>query len=855
VSGTTKKSSTSKGMPFRYTPGPDHWDEALLRSGFPRRHWRKLAVAIGRMGLEALSRRWQTGLQLIQTNGITYNIYGDPLGKERAWSMDPIPMVVDGQEWAKLESAVVQRATLLNAVLSDLYGEQRLIRDKRIPAALLFGSPHFLRPCHGIVPPRGIHLHTYAADLARSPDGSWWVISDRTQAPSGTGYALENRLVSARTLPSVFDQCRVRQLNGFFNATHDALLALAPNARTNPRVVLLTPGPYNETYFEHSFLARHWNFPLVEGADLTVRDNRVYLKTLAGLEQVDLILRRLDDGFCDPLELRGDSVLGVPGLLGAIRAGHVAVTNALGSGLLDSSAHLPFLPGLSNHILGEKLALPSIATWWCGQQKPRQYVLDHLDEVVVKSAFPRPGQKVEFPATLDKKARAELAARIEANPEQYVAQEQVALSTAPVRTEQGLSSRHIVLRVFATWNGESYTVLPGGLTRVSTEDRSLVVSMQMGGGSKDTWVLAAPGSPHESQRSHKVTAAATLAIGIVAPRSTGELPSRVADNLFWLGRYGERLEATVRLVRALLPGLSGEEDYGRSASLGTIVRFLTGLNHLPPEFASASIAQQRYHVQRIMSRMIYDPTRSSGIGRNLKQIRRVTWPLKERLSQDTWRVLQQLETEFSSAMPVNPDMRFIAEMNLLDKSIFTLAAFSGLIMENTTRGYGWYFLDIGRRLERALLLADLIRTAIVEAPFRIEPYLEMLLLIADSSITYRTRYLTSLRVELVLELLLADEANPRSVAFQLTSMEHHIQELPRTDSEGEEPEELLLIQKAIALVRDSPLEDLAERDADGNLVTLEKLIVDLKAALWEVSDELTARYLSHLAPSRLTSSR
>ena len=423
-----------------------------------------------------------------------------------------------------------------------------------------------------------------------------------------------------------------------------------------------------------------------------------------------------------------------------------------------------------------------------------------------------------------------------------------------MRTEHGLSSRHIVLRVFATWNGQSYTVLPGGLTRVSTEDKSLVVSMQLGGGSKDTWVLAGPGAPHESQFAHNVDTEATLALGIQAPRSSGELPSRIADNLFWLGRYAERVEATARLVRALLPGLSGDADYGRSASLETIMHILTGLNHMPAEFLSAPIAQQRYHVQRILSRMIYDPTRSSGIGRNLKQIRRVTWPLKERLSQDTWRVLQQLETEFSGVMPVNPDMRFIAEMNLLDRSIFTLAAFSGLIMENTTRGYGWYFLDIGRRLERALLLAELLRTAMVEAPFRIEPYLEMLLQIADSSITYRTRYLTALRVELVLQLLLTDETNPRSVAFQLARLEHHIQELPRADSEGEEPEELLLIQKAIALLRDSPLEDLAGRDAQGDLVALEKLIEDLRSTLWDVSDELTARYLSHLAPSRLTSS-
>ncbi len=670
------------------------------------------------MGLQQLSRRWQSGRQLIQANGVTYNVYGDPQGKERPWSMDPIPMLIETGEWASLEKAVAQRATLLNSMLADLYSGQKLIRDRHLPAALLFGNPHFLRPCFGIEPPQGVYLHSYAADLARSSDGRWWVISDRTQAPSGAGYALENRLVSARTLPIVFDKSRVRQLNRFFDSTRDALLAQAPNHRDNPRIVLLTPGPHNETYFEHSFLARHWSFPLVEGADLTVRDNRVYLKTLAGLEPVDLILRRLDDGFCDPLELRGDSLLGVAGLVNAVRSGNVAVANALGSGMADTPAHMAFLAGLSREMLGEDLALPSIATWWCGQAGPRKYVLDHLDQLVIKPAFPRPGQKVEFPGTLDTVARAELARRIEASPEQYVAQEQVGLSTAPVWTESGLAPRHIVLRVFASWNGTGYSVLPGGLTRVSTEDRSLVVSMQQGGGSKDTWVLAAPEAAAETQPSYAVQERAD------PPRSIGELPSRVADNLFWLGRYAERLEASVRLIRAMLPALSGEEDFGRSASLSTIGSILIGLNLLPPEFAKSGIGQQRFQLQQTLSRMIYDPTRSSGVGWNLKQIRRVSWPIKERLSQDTWRVLQQLETDFSTSPPANPEVRLVAAMNLLDHSIVTLSAFAGLLMANTTRGNGWYFMDIGRRLARGLMLLDLLRAAIVEAPFQIEPYLE-----------------------------------------------------------------------------------------------------------------------------------
>ena len=503
----TSAPSGIHGMVRQYVPHKGHWDEALLPSGFPRRPWRKLSVALGRMGFRQLSSHWRTGQQLIQANGVTYNVYGDPQGKERPWLMDPIPLLIDGGEWAHIERSIIQRATLLNQMLADLYGPQKLIHSGKIPAAMLFANPNFLRPCYGMKPPAGVYIHSYAADLARAPDGSWWVISDRTQAPSGVGYALENRLVSARTLPSVFNLCQVRQLNRFFEVQREALLNLAPYAgkapRRNPRVVLLTPGPHNETYFEHSFLARQWGFPLVEGADLIARDNQVFLKTLAGLEPVDLILRRVDDGFCDPLELRGESLLGVPGLLQAVRAGNIVIANALGSGLLETPAHMAFLPGLCKELLGEELQMPSVATWWCGQEAPLRYVLDHLSEVVIKPAFPRHGKKVEFPAMLDKAGRADLARRIQANPGQFVAQEQVALSTAPVRTEYGIAPRHVVLRVFATWDGESYSVLPGGLTRVSTADKSLVVSMQQGGGSKDTWVIGAEKTGRRNEAAQK----------------------------------------------------------------------------------------------------------------------------------------------------------------------------------------------------------------------------------------------------------------------------------------------------------------------------------------------------------------
>lgn len=817
-----------------------------MPSGFPRRHWRTLLVALGRMGPEQLNRRWRAGEQLIQTNGITYNVYGDPQGKERPWQMDPIPMALDAGEWSHLESAVIQRAHLLNAILADLYGPRKLIEERHLPPALLFANPHFLRPCCGVSPPGGVYLHSYAIDLARSPNGAWWVISDRTQAPSGIGYALENRLVSAQTLGSVFNQCHVRELAPFFDKARDALLMIAPNARSNPRVVLLTPGPHNETYFEHSFLARHWGFPLVEGADLTVRDNRVFLKTLAGLDPVDLVLRRMDDSFCDPLELRGDSLLGVPGFLQAARSGHVAVANALGSGLLETSLPMAFLPGLCRHLFGSELQMPSIATWWCGQEEPRRYVLEHLEDLVIKPAFPRPGVYAEFPASMTEDARRELRDRIAAQPEAFLAQEQVDLSTAPVRTSLGLTGRHVVLRVFAMWDGTGYSVMPGGLTRVSTEDRSLVVSMQLGGGSKDTWVIR---GKHEWPSATSAIPSPNLA---VRAASTA-VPSRVADNLFWLGRYTERVEAGVRLVRTLLPGLSGETDFGGGVSIDSILHVLGGLGLLSTEFSGVSLANERWNVQRVLRSMLYDPARTSGIGWNLKHIRRVTWPLKERLSSDTWRVLHQLEADFS-ATPPSGEQWMVTANGLLDRAILTLSAFAGLLMENTTRGLGWRFLEIGRRLERTLQMAELSSVCVAQAPFPLEPYLEMLLHIADSSITYRTRYLTSMRTEFVLELLLQDEANPRSIAFQLATLLEHVESLPRTEAQTDKPLENALAAKLSAAVRSANMDDLATRDSQGNLGALEDLLKEMKTDLYDFSDILTARFLSHLTPSRLTPS-
>jgi uncharacterized circularly permuted ATP-grasp superfamily protein/uncharacterized alpha-E superfamily protein len=844
VSDTSQARPSSRAADWQYRPPQQgQWDEALDPSGRPRRHWMRLAAGLRRMGLPEFSRRWEFGQQLIRANGVTYNVYGDPLGSARPWPMDLVPLAIDGGEWAGIERAVIQRATLLNAILADLYGSHRLVRDGCIPPALVYDNPGFLRACHGIVPTGGVYLQNYAADLARSPDGTWWVISDRTQAPSGAGYALENRLVTGRTLPALLNQSHVRPLTGFFDATVKALLALAPTKPANPRVVIMSAGPNSETYFEHSFVARQWDFPLVGGADLTVRDGRVYLKTLAGLNPVDVILRRLDDGFCDPLELRGDSLLGVPGLVQAARAGTVFIANCLGSGLVETPALLAFLPGLCRHVLGEELRMPSVATWWCGQDGPRRQVLEQLDTLVIKPAFPRFGQHAEFPAGLSSEARRALAARIDAHPGRFVAQEQVDLSSAPVHTHRGLEARHVVLRVLAAWDGTSYAVLPGGLTRVATAQQSLVVSMQAGGGSKDTWVI---GAAKDAGALRGPSSQAGLT-------SASELSSRVADNLFWLGRYAERLDANARLFRVLLPALSGEAPQGPHASVETVLHYLRGLDLLPPESRHATVAHQWWNLQRLVADMVFDTRHSASIGANLRHVRRLSWEVKERLSPDTWRVLQQLSTQLSAVPPPNHDRRFLAALAGLDEVVIMLSAFAGLLAENPTRGYGWRFLALGRRMERAQQMIELLRVGVAIAPYPDDACLEVLLQVADSSTAYRSRYLAAIRTRYVLELLLADETNPRSVAFQAAALLDGVHGLPRRQEDASPPVEHALAGRLRQLLGDANIDEIKRRDATGERLALRAHLQTLRNVATDLGDAITARYLSHSAPSRLKS--
>ncbi len=832
-----------------YRQAPGVYDEMCAEPGHLRPHWDHYIESLSSLGSKELAHRWQIARQRIRENGVSYNVYGDPLGTDRPWSLDAIPLLISPDEWSYLETGLIQRARLLNAILADLYGPQKLLRSGDVPAPLVFGNPAFWRACHNVPVPHSTYLHLLAVDLARSPDGQWWVISDRTQAPSGAGYALENRIVMSETFPDLFRESQVQRLAGFFRDFRDALLHLSPAARAHPRVVLLTPGPLNETYFEHSYLARYLGFTLVQGSDLTVRENRVFLKSLEGLRPVDVVLRRMDDGFCDPLELRSDSYLGVPGLVEAVRAGNVAVANALGSGLLETSAFIPFLPGLSRSLLGERLALPSVATWWCGQARAREYVRENLDFLVIKPAYPAMGLEPVFGGRLGPSERAKLLDRLEKRPNEFVGQELLNLSSVPVWAESGLMPRRVVLRVYIAAVGDKWIVMPGGLTRVSPSPDSPIVSMQHGGGSKDTWVLSHQPVDHITLRRPR-DLPVELHRGI-----SSDLPSRAAEHLFWFGRYAERCEHLARVLRCILVRMTGESWAPETIGWQSLMKLYECLESPYSRLAKddpQGVLDQQGDLEKEILSLIFEEQRSDSLHSNLSRATRAAAQVRDRLSTDMLRIVSQLSGIARASDRVAWGYISPADaLAVLNSCILTLAALRGMEEGNITRGPGWHFLNIGRHVERSLQLIDLLRSIVVPIDPENWPSLEMLLEVADSSITYRARYFTALQAAPVVDLLMNDEANPRSLAFQLKDLARHCAALSSMPSGTGWP---LLQQRQMEAAADrllsADVQVLCEARAGNRRVRLDGLLEELGSALPAFSEAIAFTYFSHALMER-----
>lgn len=816
---------------------PGRCDEMHDAGGNLRPHWQPLMAALERLGPEELQARWQAGRRLIREHGVTYTVYGDPTRMDRSWGLDLVPLLVTSAEWAKLEAGLIQRSRLLNLVLADLYGgPQRLLRNGFLPPELVYANPDFLRPCRGVPVPGGVSVHFYGCDLGRAADGAWWALADRTQGPGGAGYAWENRTVLARLLPEEIRACEVHPLGNFFARQREMLGELAPVSDRPPSIVVLTPGPHSEIYFEHAYLARHLGFPLVEGADLTVRDRRVFLKTVEGLQPVDVILRRVDDSYCDPLELRGDSFLGVPGLLDAARGGHVTMANALGAALAESPALLPFLPQLCRHLLDEELLLPSAPTWWCGQPEGLRYVLDHLDSVFLKPAFSghsfsRPEMTEFFDARRRSvETRTRLLERLRAFPHAFVAQERPPLSCAAIWGDGKLESRPVMMRAFVAAGPNSFAVLPGALTRVLQAPDDPLVSLQSGGGSKDTWIL----SERETLPLEKAPAADESQAHV-----TWGVPSRAADHLFWLGRYTERLEQLLRVLRCMLGRVAGEP--GAPVDQQALVQLAAGLGLLPAGVGN-NPAPERLP-ERLLA-LLYEPGLVGGARELLARIRSTASAVRDRFSGDTWRILGRLDSDAAVAPGRLP---LAGAMELLHTLVLDLAAFSGMEMENMTRGRGWLFLNFGRRLERALGVLGLLQAA-ARVPGPSASVLNPVLEIADSVMTYRRLFFDRPRWPGVLALLLSDASNPRSLAFQAQVLTEHARALAALRSPDDPPDAVLPIAELAAMVRSVAVGELTAQHGSGNGEALLQVLRSGITQLEALSDQVTNRYFSHSLP-------
>jgi uncharacterized circularly permuted ATP-grasp superfamily protein/uncharacterized alpha-E superfamily protein len=746
------------------------YDELRVEGGTLRPHWRAFIDQLSAISPEEYQRRLASSRAMIRDNGVTYNVYDDVGGQARPWQLDVMPFIISSADWAVIEAGILQRADLANKLLADIYGEQELIAGGHLPPHLVVGHPQYLRALRGIKPPGGAHMHLYSADLARQADGSWLVLSSRADSPSGIGYALENRIVVSQTFPDSFRDMQVSRLASFFRAYRESIMALAPQGRA----VLLTPGPYNEAYFEHAYLSHYLGLSLVESDDLVVSDGQVFLKTLAGLERVTVIFRRVDSDYCDPLELRADSALGVPGLVEAAREGGVVIANALGGGVLESPSLDAYLPNICRAVLNEDLKIPDIGTIWCGTEWGRKAVLARMDGMLIRGAFDaRPlfsrNSSARLGSELSAEARAEIIERITMRGSTLVAQDLAPLGMAPTFENGKLGTKPVSLRVFAAWTPDGYMVMPGGLARVAADENVRALTMQSGAASKDIWVLS--DEPVDTFSLLK-PAGDTIEIR----RTADEAPSRAMDNLFWLGRYAERAENLVRVLRAVLLRLGDDTGLAAPAMSANLARRLLAPQTSIAELDESAGAGARLTLE--LQGLLFARNNPMGLQRLLANVERTAWTVRDRLSLDTWRTIHAL-THADSLPLATSALDAAGARTYLDTLIQRAAALSGLSAENMTRSRNWLFMDLGRRIERAGNMSWLIRQTLTSDEQADGQRIQLALEIADSAMTYRSRYLNLFQAAPVLDLLLLDPSNPRSVAFQLATTANHIAELPR----------------------------------------------------------------------------
>ena len=743
-----------------------HFDEMRTSPTTLREPWFSLFTKLGEQVIARLGESAANVNRVIAENGISYNVFVDRQDQMRPWSLNPLPMVIDAEQWQHIEASLAQRAKLLNAIVKDVYHDGDLLAAAYLPSALVLGNPGYLHAMRQVKVPDDIYLHVIAFDLARDENGSWWVIGQRTQSPSGLGYVLENRLIVSRLFPQAYREMRVQHLAQSYRRLLAGLEAQAqPLASGTPRFAFLTAGPYSETYFEHAYLARYLGIPLVEGPDLTVRNNEVFLKTVQGLQRIHGLMRRLDDDFCDPLELRADSALGIPGLLQSIRAGKVVMANALGTGFLESPAVQGFLPAICEHLLNETLLMPSLHTWWCGETAAWKDVSPRLQTQVIKPTFASQ-QSTNFEpaiASLFDDAERDLwRARIERRPDIYTTQSYLPFSQVPTFNGQGIEPRTAMMRFYALIGPDrQWRVMPGGMTRVAALDPH-IVSIRSGGTTLDTWVISNEEVDNFSMLPGQTTAARWQA-------DQELVSSRSAENLFWLGRYTERAEAMARLARETLLLLSTN----RVANLSTLNEAITQLarsQNLVP-FDSPSMSDEPALFGELLVRRLRQPG-CGGLMDVVEALLNAMRAVRDRLPVEHVEIPTKIRSMLL-AQPSGDDM-----MRVLDEVELPLAALVGYQLDRMTKDVGWRMLAAGRLLERLINQSQMVTQFFDSAAVYTEKGFDSLLTLFDSAITYRTRHQRQQEISALLDLVVLDKTNPRALHAVAQGLAEHLAHLP-----------------------------------------------------------------------------
>jgi uncharacterized circularly permuted ATP-grasp superfamily protein/uncharacterized alpha-E superfamily protein len=815
------------------------YDELVTGQKSIRYHWQGILSVIRSLP-NGLGERVESARRQLEESGATVNLLDDR-GAAR-WTFDPLPLVIAPDEWAGIEAGLIQRAKLLDRVLADVYGPQTLLKGKLLPPMLVHANRHFLRPARvtdGAAPRR--YLGNYAVDLVRLGSGRWHVLADHTELPAGVGYALEMRRVLARSLPEAFRSIPVRHLRPFVDRWQESLRSMAPAAVSQPNMAVLTPGSLSATYFEHVYLSRVLGVPLVEGGDMVARDGQVSIKTLAGLRPVHVLLRRLDSAFADPLEMRADSALGVTGLVEATRNGNISLANALGSGVVETPAIMPFLERLSEHLLGEKLQMPSLDVWWLGEPAALSFALANLDLMIVRPCLGQDREPIVV-GMLEQAERAALVERIRAQPGQYVAQYPMTPSLTPKWDGQSLVPSAVVMRAFVVADHDTYHVLPGGLAREPDGDTALRSLGRLHGTLKDVWVLAEDAADVQlptTRRFHQ----------LAVERGTADLQSRVADNLFWLGRYIERLDNDARLLRTtaarVAQGAVGPRDAVELRLLGRLLDAANLMDH-----SSALAPPESALFQQGLAAVAAD---DRGLATVLDGIQRLTATMRDRFSVDM--------TTAAGPEMVEVRKRLLAARGNLDRLLAALdeivrfvATLSGLAQENMTRGTGWRFLDLGRRIERGLHVLTGALGPFTLSPIDWDAAMRLALELCDSTITYRTRYLGQLQPAPVLDLVILDDANPRGLVFQLRTIKGHLDYLARSSGVrvAAPPDSLEVDLQAV--VRQFGGDEQAWRHEGLALAMLRDVASDTEQQLDRLSEAITRAYFSHVPAAQAVGS-